>query len=154
MRPDCLAAGNLPSGGRVIPRNLFSGALSGLRRLCGLCVPVSVLSVLCIFLSLSATAQTSSYAPDWCKALPRPEYKTLQRVLPDEIWFEVYKVAPQTFAIYEPHQSEETIAYLIIGTKQAVLFDTGMGIADIQNAVRRLTSRPIAVLNSHTQHAP
>jgi len=88
--------------------------------------------------------------PDWCKALPRPEYKELQRVLPDETWFEVYKVAPQTFAIYEPRQSEETIAYLIVGTKQAVLFDTGMGIADIQKVVRRLTSRPVVVLNSHT----
>ena len=115
-----------------------------------LCAPVSVLSVLSIFLSFSAVAQTSSYTPDWCKALPRPEYKELQRVLPDETWFEVYKVAPATFAIYEPHQSEETIAYLIVGTKQAVLFDTGMGIADIQKVIRRLTSRPIVVLNSHT----
>ena len=121
-----------------------------LKRLRDLCASASVLSVFSLFLSFSVAAQTSSYTPDWCKALPRPEYKTLQRVLPDETWFEVYKVAPQTFAIYEPHQSEETIAYLIIGTKQAVLFDTGMGIADIQKVVRRLTSRPIVVLNSHT----
>jgi glyoxylase-like metal-dependent hydrolase (beta-lactamase superfamily II) len=71
-------------------------------------------------------------------------------VLPNETWFEVYKVAPQVFAIYEPHQSEETIGYLIVGTKQALLFDTGMGIADIRAVVRRLTSRPIVVLNSHT----
>jgi glyoxylase-like metal-dependent hydrolase (beta-lactamase superfamily II) len=101
-------------------------------------------------LSFSAAAQTSTYMPDWCKAFPRPEYKTLQRVLPNETWFEVYKVAPQTFAIYEPHQSEETISYLIVGTKQAVLFDTGMGIGDIQKIVRQLTSRPIVVMNSHT----
>lgn len=90
--------------------------------------------------------------PDWCKALPRPEYKTLQRVLPNETWFEVYKVAPATFAIYEPHQSEETISYLIVGTKQAVLFDTGMGIASIQKVVRQLTSRPVVVLNSHSHN--
>jgi glyoxylase-like metal-dependent hydrolase (beta-lactamase superfamily II) len=88
--------------------------------------------------------------PEWCKALPRPEYASLERVLPKEPWFEVYKVAPQVFAIYEPHQSEETIGYLIVGTKQALLFDTGMGIADIRAVVRRLTSRPIVVLNSHT----
>ncbi|GAC1641349.1 MAG: hypothetical protein NVS9B14_22990 [Candidatus Acidiferrum sp.] len=134
----------------MISRHLFSGAKSGLRFLCALCAPVSVLSVLTLLLSFCAVAQTSAYTPDWCKALPRPEYKTLQRVLPDETWFEVYKVAPATFAIYEPHQSEETIAYLIVGTKQAVLFDTGMGIADIQKIVRRLTSRPIVVMNSHT----
>jgi glyoxylase-like metal-dependent hydrolase (beta-lactamase superfamily II) len=74
----------------------------------------------------------------------------LQRVLPDEAWFEVYKVAPGVFAIYEPHQAEETIAYLIVGTKQALLFDTGMGIGNIQAVVVRLTSRPIVVLNSHS----
>ena len=94
--------------------------------------------------------QTSSYMPDWCKKLPREEYKRLQRVLPNETWFEVYKVAPATFAIYEPHQSEETISYLIVGTKQALLLDTGMGIGDIQKIVRQLTSRPVVLLNSHT----
>jgi glyoxylase-like metal-dependent hydrolase (beta-lactamase superfamily II) len=120
------------------------------RVLSAFCAPASVLSVLILFLSFPAAAQTSSYTPDWCKALPRPEYKSLQRVLPNEPWFEIYKVAPQTFAIYEPHQSEETIAYLLVGTKQAVLFDTGMGIASIHKIVRQLTSRPVVVLNSHT----
>jgi glyoxylase-like metal-dependent hydrolase (beta-lactamase superfamily II) len=88
--------------------------------------------------------------PDWCKALPRREYKSLERVLPDEPWFEVYKVAPGVYAIYEPHQAEEVISYLIVGHKQGLLFDTGMGIANIKNVVSRLTSRPIVVLNSHT----
>ena len=115
-----------------------------------LCASASVISVLSLLLTFSASAQTSAYAPEWCKALPRPEYKTLQRVLPNETWFEVYKVAPQTFAIYEPHQSEETISYLLVGTKQAVLFDTGMGIGDLLKVVRQLTSRPIVVMNSHT----
>jgi glyoxylase-like metal-dependent hydrolase (beta-lactamase superfamily II) len=62
----------------------------------------------------------------------------------------VYKVAPGTFAIYEPHQSEEVISYLIVGQKQALLFDTGMGIANIRKIVSRLTSLPVVVLNSHT----
>ncbi len=91
-------------------------------------------------------------APDWCKDLPRPEYKSLERVLPNEPWFEVYKVASGVFAIYEPHQAEETISYLIVGTKQALLFDTGMGIANIHRVVTQLTSRPIVVLNSHTHN--
>jgi glyoxylase-like metal-dependent hydrolase (beta-lactamase superfamily II) len=100
-------------------------------------------------------AQTGSEQdtkPEWCKALPRPEYRALQRVLPDETWFEVYKVAPGTFAIYEPRQFEETISYLIVGTKQALLFDTGMGIGNIKAVVARLTSRPVVVLNSHTHN--
>jgi glyoxylase-like metal-dependent hydrolase (beta-lactamase superfamily II) len=134
----------------VILRSLLSGAVPGLKGPGRLCVPVVMLSVLCSFFSFSVAAQTSSYKPDWCKALPREEYKTLQRVLPNETWFEVYKVAPGTFAIYEPHQSEEAISYLIAGTKQALLFDTGMGIGDIQKVARQLTSRPIVVLNSHT----
>ena len=90
--------------------------------------------------------------PDWCKSLPRPEYKALERVLPNDPWFEVYKVADGTFAIYEPHQAEEVISYLIIGHKQALLFDTGMGIANIHKVVTQLTSRPVVVLNSHTHN--
>jgi glyoxylase-like metal-dependent hydrolase (beta-lactamase superfamily II) len=62
----------------------------------------------------------------------------------------VYKVASGTFAIYEPHQSEEAISYLIVGQKQALLFDTGMGIGNIKKIVSRLTSLPVVVLNSHT----
>jgi glyoxylase-like metal-dependent hydrolase (beta-lactamase superfamily II) len=90
--------------------------------------------------------------PEWCRALPRPEYKSLERVLPDDPWFEVYKVSPGVFAIYEPHQAEEVISYLIVGSKQAVLFDTGMGIGDIHRVTARLTSRPVVVLNSHTHN--
>ncbi|MGH9676924.1 MAG: hypothetical protein ACRD36_07460, partial [Candidatus Acidiferrum sp.] len=99
---------------------------------------------------LQAKALPQSEKPEWCKPLPRPEYKSLERVLANDPWFEVYKVAPGVFAIYEPHQAEETIAYLIVGHKQALLFDTGMGIASIRNVVSRLTSRPVVVLNSHT----
>lgn len=67
-------------------------------------------------------------------------------------WFEVYKVAPVTFAIYEPHQSEETISYLILGREKALLFDTGMGISDIRKVVEELTKLPVIVLNSHTHN--
>jgi glyoxylase-like metal-dependent hydrolase (beta-lactamase superfamily II) len=109
--------------------------------------------VFALGLALSASAALAQrQIPEWCKPLPRPEYKTLQRVLPDDPWFEVYKVVPGVFAIYEPHQAEETIGYLIVGTKQALLFDTGMGIANMRNVVSRLTSRPIVVLNSHTHN--
>ena len=110
----------------------------------------TALLVACFLIASGSGAACRAENPEWCKALPRPEYASLERVLPNEPWFEVYKVAPQVFAIYEPHQSEETIGYLIVGSKQALLFDTGMGIAEIRAVVRRLTSRPIVVLNSHT----
>jgi len=98
----------------------------------------------------AAHAPAPAQVPEWCRPLPRPEYKSLQRVLPDDPWFEIYKVVPGVFAIYEPHQAEEVISYLIVGTKQAVLFDTGMGIGDIRKVTAKLTSRPVVVLNSHT----
>lgn len=115
-----------------------------------LCAPASVLSLLNPSPPLSPQEQPE--IPEWCRALPRPEYKALERVLPNEPWFEVYKVRPGVLAIYEPHQAEEVFSYLIVGTKQALLFDTGMGIADIRRIVSRLTSRPVVVLNSHTHN--
>ena len=49
-----------------------------------------------------------------------------------------YKPAPGVFAIYEPHQSEETISYLIVGEMRALLFDTGMGISDLKKSCDQL----------------
>ncbi len=100
--------------------------------------------------SMTPTLSGSMPIPDWCKPLPRPEYNSLLRLVPNDPWFEVYRVTPGVFAIYEPHQAEETISYLIVGTKQALLFDTGMGIGNIRKVVSQLTSRPVVVLNSHT----
>jgi glyoxylase-like metal-dependent hydrolase (beta-lactamase superfamily II) len=106
---------------------------------------------LVFFLAFSATAVWGQAGiPDWCRALPRPEYKTLQRVPVNDPWFEVYKVTHGVFAIYEPHQFEETISYLVIGEKRALLLDTGMGIGDLKKTTDELTHLPIIVLNSHT----
>jgi glyoxylase-like metal-dependent hydrolase (beta-lactamase superfamily II) len=105
----------------------------------------------------SMRAQSPNTTPDWCHQLPRPEYKSLERVHTidprlDNPWFEVYRVAPGVFAIYEPHQFEETISFLILGTKRAVMFDTGLGIGDIKQVALSLTSLPIVVINSHTHN--
>ena len=107
-----------------------------------------ILIFLVLTIAWSAAAQVSN--PDWCRALPRPEYKSLERVPVSDPWFEVYKPAPGVFAIYEPHQAEETIGYLIVGQKRALQFDTGMGISDIKKVTAELTKLPIIVLNSHT----
>jgi len=88
--------------------------------------------------------------PEWCKSLPHAGYKALKRVPLADTWFEVYEVAPQTFALYEPRQSEEAIGYLIVGSNRAVLFDSGMGIGDVKAVVEKLTKLPVMVLNSHT----
>lgn len=67
-------------------------------------------------------------------------------------WFEVYRVGDGVLAIYEPFQFQEVISYLILGTEQALLFDTGMGIGRIRAVVRELTPLPLTVLNSHTHY--
>jgi len=87
---------------------------------------------------------------EFCKKLPRAEYADLERVEDQSSWFQIYQVAPGVKAIYEPHQWQETISYLIEGETKALLFDTGNGIADIHAVVKRLTNKPISVLNSHS----
>jgi len=90
--------------------------------------------------------------PEWCRQLPRAAYSKLERVNVPDKWFEVYRIRPGLFAIYEPHQQEEIISYLILGEKQALLFDTGMGISDMKKVVEGLTSLPVSVMNSHTHN--
>ena len=109
----------------------------------------SALAAILTAISIAAQAQ-NPISPEWCRSLPRPEYKKLERMHVSDPWYEVYKAAPGVFAIYEPHQAEETIGYLITGDKRAVLFDTGMGISDVKKVVSELTTLPIIVLNSHT----
>jgi glyoxylase-like metal-dependent hydrolase (beta-lactamase superfamily II) len=103
-------------------------------------------------LGAGALDQQPSQPPQWCRDLPRPAYQKLDRVIIHDPWFEVYRIRPGVFAIYEPHQFEEVISYLILGDKKAVLFDTGMGISDIQKTVQGLTSLPVMVINSHTHN--
>ncbi len=88
--------------------------------------------------------------PEWCRQLPRPEYRGMERVAPEVEWFEIYRVRPGVFALYEPRQYEEVISYLIVGSQRVLLFDTGIGVGDIRAAVGRLTSLPVTGLNSHS----
>jgi glyoxylase-like metal-dependent hydrolase (beta-lactamase superfamily II) len=105
-----------------------------------------------LYVVLGVITPLAGQKPEWCRALPHPEYAKLERVNVSSSWFEVYRIRTGVFALYEPHQSEEAISYLIIGSKRALLFDTGLGIADIKKTAQELTSRPISVLNSHTHN--
>lgn len=105
-----------------------------------------------VLLLLLCSISIQQEKPEWCRKLPRPEYSKLERVPVRDPWFEVYRVRPGVFAIYEPHQSEEVISYLITGNRRALLFDTGMGISNIRKTAGELTSLPLSVLNSHTHN--
>jgi glyoxylase-like metal-dependent hydrolase (beta-lactamase superfamily II) len=103
-------------------------------------------------LAFVAVVPAYSQQPDWCKTRPSARDNALKRVLPAEPWFVVYQLPDSVFAIAEPRQSEDTIGYLIVGKQRALLFDTGMGIADLKKLVAQVISLPLIVLNSHTHN--
>ncbi len=105
-----------------------------------------------LLLLFLAQGPAQNPAPSWCAGRSGPEYAALTRIPVRDTWFEVYRVAPGTFAITEPRQSQGTISYLILGEKQALLFDTGMGIGNLKAVTSEMTPLPVTVLNSHTHH--
>ncbi len=64
-------------------------------------------------------------------------------------WFEIHQMPGNVYALVEPNQDQIVISYLILGDDNALLLDTGMGIANIKDCVTQLTDKPIIVLNSH-----
>jgi glyoxylase-like metal-dependent hydrolase (beta-lactamase superfamily II) len=105
--------------------------------------------------ALAALTLAASFAcvapaePHWSDALPRAAWAELERVPSVDDWFEVHRLPHDVYAIYEPHQFQEVISYLILGSERALLFDTGMGLGDLEGVVAGLTDLPVTVLNSH-----
>lgn len=64
-------------------------------------------------------------------------------------WFTTDKIDPETYIISEYRHSEETHAYLLIGQNSALLIDTGLGIGNIYNEVKKLTEKPVAAVATH-----
>lgn len=61
-------------------------------------------------------------------------------------WFTVNEVLPRVWVI-DDHKAVNI--YLVIGTDSALLIDTGMGVADLLTQVRKLTAKPLIVVNTH-----
>jgi len=89
-------------------------------------------------------------AESWCDTDRGPDFATLELAAVEDDWFEVYAIAPGVFAIHEPRQYEGVTSFLVVGSKRAVLFDTGLGVGRIGAAVLELTALPVTVVNSHT----
>ena len=66
-----------------------------------------------------------------------------------ENWFTVETIDTNTYAISEYKHWEETHCYLLCGTKNAVLIDTGLGVANIREVVDCLTSLPVMTVTTH-----
>jgi glyoxylase-like metal-dependent hydrolase (beta-lactamase superfamily II) len=89
---------------------------------------------------------------NWPQVLPRKGNLRFEKINGKSHWFEIYKLNNLTYAFLEPNHWEEVISYLIIGEMRAVLFDSGMGIADIHAEVASITNLPIVVINSHSHY--
>ena len=103
--------------------------------------------------TVTDTAKVSA-APvsTWCAQLPRAANAALPSVRTASDWFRVYQAAPGVFALVEADQYQEAISYLIVGTKKALMFDTGIGVVPIRPVVEALTTLPVTVVNSHSHY--
>ncbi|MFW0783580.1 MBL fold metallo-hydrolase [Gordonia sp. CPCC 206044] len=61
-------------------------------------------------------------------------------------WFAVRAYGSGVHLISEPGHVN---SYLVVGDERALLFDTGLGIGNIDDAVRGITDLPVVVVNSH-----
>ena len=53
-------------------------------------------------------------------------------------WFTTWEVAPGVICIAEDRHIEEVRSYLVIGSERSLLWDAGLGIADIKREVERV----------------
>ncbi|HZW48597.1 MAG TPA: MBL fold metallo-hydrolase [Bacillota bacterium] len=64
-------------------------------------------------------------------------------------WFSVQQIDDATYVISENKHWEETHCYLLIGKQRSLLFDTGLGVANIKEVVDSLNDLPVTVVTSH-----
>lgn len=64
-------------------------------------------------------------------------------------WFTIDQIDKETFIISEYRHWEETHCYLLNGSKQSLLIDTGLGICNIYDKVVKLTDNPVTAVATH-----
>lgn len=65
-------------------------------------------------------------------------------------WFTIAKIDDNTYVISEYKHWEETHCYLLNGKNESLLIDSGMGISNILDEIRKLTQNPVTVVATHT----
>lgn len=64
-------------------------------------------------------------------------------------WFTIDHIDKDTYIISEYKHWEETHAYLLNGTTNSLLIDTGLGIMNIRDEVMSLTDKPVIAVPTH-----
>lgn len=64
-------------------------------------------------------------------------------------WFTIERIDADTWSISEYRHWEETHAYLLKGRERSLLIDTGLGICNICEEVKKLTDQPVAAVATH-----
>ena len=64
-------------------------------------------------------------------------------------WFTIDHIDKDTHIISEYRHWEETHAYLLNGTERSLLIDTGLGICNIYDEIKRLTDNPVTAVATH-----
>lgn len=64
-------------------------------------------------------------------------------------WFTIDSIDRDTHIISEYKHWEETHAYLLNGTTHSLLIDTGLGIMNIYDEVKKLTDKPVIAVATH-----
>lgn len=67
-------------------------------------------------------------------------------------WFTVKKLYPNIWGIAEFAHSEEVISYLFVGKNKCLLIDSGLGIANINEEIKKITNLPVSLINTHSHY--
>lgn len=110
-------------------------------------------------MAVAAAAATAWRMPEvaawqWYFRAGRPEMSALKPELDVGLrWFDDYyavaDLGGNAFAIGEPRYGQCNFSYLIVGSRRALVFDSGPGVRDIAPVVRALSSLPVVALPSH-----
>ncbi|MCI1779780.1 MAG: MBL fold metallo-hydrolase [Bacteroidales bacterium] len=67
-------------------------------------------------------------------------------------WFTIEKIDDNTHVISEYKHWEETHCYLLEGSDRCLLIDTGLGVENIQEQVKKLTDKPVVAVATHVHY--